>query len=148
MAKKKTRVSGMQLEGEGLYTVQSDSGWQMDIGAVKRRIDAYLKDAAETGKYSISGLCIALEVPRSVLGLWREGYACEQDTGNTAVLPNEALSRCIEMALLHIQRYWEEADKPSSMNVKQLEATGALGESASACAVPPFDLGRLKKYSQ
>lgn len=148
MSKRKTRVSGTQLKEEGLYTVQSDSGWNMDIDAVKRRINVYLKDAAETGKYSISGLCIALEVPRSVLGLWREGYVCEQDAGNAAVLANEALSCCVEMALLHIQRYWEEADKPSSLNVKQLEATGALGESAPACAMPPFDMGRLKKYSQ
>jgi len=141
-------VSGTQLKEECAYTVQSEGGWHMDIGAVKKRIDAYLKEAAETGKYSISGLCIALDVPRSVLGLWREGYASESDVGDSGVRPNEALSRCIEMALLHIQRYWEEADKPSSMNVKQLEATGALGESAPAHAVPPFDLGRLKKYSQ
>lgn len=148
MAKKKMRVSGMQLKEEGIYTNQSDGVWQMDIGALKRRIDAYLKEAAETGKYSISGLCIALDVPRSLLGLWREGFVCETDAATAAVLPNEALSRCIEMALLHIQRYWEEADKPSSMNVKQLEATGALGESAPACSAPPFDLGRIKKYSQ
>ena len=148
MAKKKTRVSGTQLKDEGIYTVQSEGGWQMDLGAVKRRIDAYLKEAAETGKYSISGLCIALDIPRSLLGLWREGYVCEADAASAAVLPNEALSRCIEMALLHIQRYWEEADKPSSMNVKQLEATGALGESVPACAVPPFDLGHLRKYAQ
>ena len=148
MAKKKTRVSGTQLKGEGIYTVQSDGGWQMDLDAVKWRIDAYLKEAAETGKYSISGLCIALDVTRSLLGLWRQGYVCDTDAASAAVLPNETLSRCIEMALLHIQRYWEEADKPSSMNVKQLEATGALGESAPACAVPPFDLGRIKKHAQ
>lgn len=148
MAKKKMRESGMQLKEEGIYTIQADGIWQMDVGAVKRRIEAYLKEAAETGKYSISGLCIALDVPRSLLGLWREGYVCEADAASAIVLPNEALSRCIEMALLHIQRYWEEADKPSSMNVKQLEATGALGESAPACSAPPFDLGRIKKYSQ
>ncbi len=148
MAKRRTRVSGTQLKSEGLYTVRSGGSWQIDLAAVRRRIDAYLKEAAETGKYSISGLCIALDVPRSVLGLWREGYACEQDTGAAAVLPNESLSRCVEMALLHIQRYWEEADKPSSMNVKQLEATGALSDSAPLSVVPPFDLGRLKKYSQ
>lgn len=150
MARKRMRVSGTQMKepADRLYMKKMQDGWQMDVETVKRRIETYLDEAAETGKYSVSGLCIALNIPRGLLGLWREGFACETDIGDSAVYPNEELSRCIEMALLHIQRYWEECDKPSTMNLKQLEATGALGENASVCASPPFDLGRLKKFAQ
>jgi len=148
MAKRKKRVSGTQQKDSGMYMMPSNGKWDIDVGAVKRHIDVYLVEAAKTGKYSISGLCIALNIPRSLICLWREGYCCESDAGDAAVMPNEALSRCVEMAMLHIQRYWEEAEKPSSMNVKQLEATGALAESAPICASPPFDLGRIKKYAR
>ncbi len=149
MAKRKKRVSGtmMKEHGDSAYAVQTQDGWNIDLDAVRQRIDAYLKDAEESGKYSISGLCIALGVTRSMLALWREGYVMEMDARNPAVRPNEALSRILEMAMLHVQRYWEERDKPTSMDLKQLEATGALSESAPPCASPPFDLGGLKKYA-
>lgn len=150
MTKKKARVSGTQMKDSKscAFAMPTQEYWQMDIGAVQQRIDAYLKEAAGTGKYSISGLCIALDIPRGLLSIWREGYANEMDVVDAGVLPNIDLSRCVEMALLHIQRYWEERDKPSSMDIKQLEAMGALGESASVCAPTAFDLGRLKKYAQ
>ncbi len=150
MAKRKRRMSGTQMKDNTgcAYAVQEQEMWQMDLGAVGRCIDAYLKEAAESGKYSISGLCIALGVTRSLLGLWREGYVCEADARDAATAPNEELSRRIEMAMLHVQRYWEERDKPSTMDVKQLEATGALSECAPPSASPPFDLGGLKKYAQ
>ena len=150
MAKKKRRVSGTMMKEAGgcAYVLQEQGMWHVDLDAVSQRLDAYLKEAAESGKYSISGLCIALGVTRSLLALWREGYICEADARDAAAVPNENLSRRIEMAMLHVQRYWEERDKPSSMDLKQLEATGALSESAPLGAAPPFDIGRLKKYAQ
>ncbi len=150
MAKRKRRVSGtLMKDHEGCaYAVLERDVWRIDLGAVGQLVDAYLKEAAESGKYSISGLCIALGVTRSLLALWREGYVSEADARDAAVEPNSELSRIVEMAMLHVQRYWEERDKPSSMDLKQLEATGALSESAPSCASPPFDLGGLKKYAQ
>jgi hypothetical protein len=150
MAKRKRRVSGTLMKDHDgcAYMVQEQGTWQMDVRAIRQRIDDYLKEAAESGKYSISGLCIALGIPRGLLALWREGYVSETDARDGAVEPSEEISRSIEMAMLHVQRYWEERDKPSSMDVKQLEATGALSECAPPCASPPFDMGRLKKYAQ
>jgi len=150
MTKKKTRVSGTMMKDGGgcAFVVRTQNAWEMDIAAVKKRLETYLDEAAESGRYSIAGLCIALGIPRSQLALWREGYVSAADFRDTAVLPNAKLSRCVEMALLHIQRYWEERDKPSSMDLKQLEATGALSENAPLAVLPPFDLGRLKKYAR
>ncbi len=150
MAKRKTRISGTGMKGaDGIpYCIQTEVSWQIDIESIKMRVERYLSEAAESGKYSIAGLCIALNVPRAVLGLWREGYVCAADTRDPGVVPNKTLAVCIEMALLHLQRYWEECDKPSTMNLKQLEATGALGDGNVSAATPPFDLGRLKKYAQ
>lgn len=150
MAKRKQRISGMQIKDRCNleYFALAPDGWAIDLGSVKKRIDCYLKEAFESGKYSISGLCIALGITRSRLSLWREGFVNEADARDTAVEPNEELGRSVEMAMLHIQRYWEERDKPSTMDLKQLEATGALTESAISGAVPPFDLGKLKKYAK
>lgn len=150
MAKRKQRVSGTMVKDYSgcAYAMQEQGAWQMDLDTVAQRVDAYLKEAAESGKYSISGLCIALGVTRSLLALWREGFATETDAHDATVRPNEELSRIIEMAMLHVQRYWEERDKPTTMDLKQLEATGALSESVPSGASPPFDFGGLKKYAQ
>ncbi len=150
MAKRRRRISGLQSNDQRdfEYAVLAQSGWSIDMELIRQRIDHYLKEAAESGKYSISGLCIALGITRSRLTLWRDGFVNEADARETAVDPNEDLGRSIEMAMLHIQRYWEERDKPSSMDLKQLEASGALSEGASGCAAPQFDLGKLKKYAK
>lgn len=140
------RISGTKLKKAGLYTTKSQEGWQIDIGAVSGRIKAYLSEAAQSGKYSVAGLCIALGITRERLSLWRSGYYSSGDADGT--LPNQALADCVDMALLHLQRHWEESDKPSSLCIKQLEATGALGEGRESSAMPPFDLGRLKKYAR
>lgn len=148
MANRKKCVSGMELGSEAAFTTQADGVWNVDISAVRGRIDAYLGEAAQAGKYSLSGLCIALGITRSRLALWRGGYFAAEDMADSAVLRNEALAEAVEMGLLHIQQYWEESDKPGTLCVKQLEATGALGECAPPSAKPPFDLGRLKKFAQ
>lgn len=148
MAKKKVRESGARMKESGPFAVREQDFWRMDLGGVEQRLDKYLREAAESGKYSIAGLCIALSIPRGQLSLWREGYVCGADARDAGIAPCERLSRCVEMALLHIQRHWEERDKPSAMDVKQLEATGALGDGAPASLSPPFDLGKLKKYAQ
>lgn len=148
MAKRKQRISGFGLKERAAYAAQTDGVWNADIGAIRRCIDAYIGGAAEAGKYSLAGLCIALKITRERLALWRSGYFCEQDMADAGVSPNTELAECVEMGLLHIQQHWEESDKPSSLYLKQLEATGALGEAAAPSARPPFDLGRLKKFAR
>lgn len=136
----------MGRKNEAAYTKQENGAWNVDLGAVRRGIGAYLAEAAAAGKYSLAGLCIALGVTRGRLALWRNGFFCAEDMADA--LPNAQLAECVEMGLLHIQQHWEESDKPSSLCLKQLEATGALGEGGAPSAKPPFDLGRLKKFAQ
>lgn len=146
MAKRYTRISGIGLKEKADYTIEINGAWNADTQQINERINLYLNDAADAGKYSIAGLCIALGITRERLNLWREGYFTSEDFGYTA--PNTQLAACVEMGLLHLQRYWEESDKPSSLCLKQLEATGALGDNCQPCAIPPFDMGRFKKYAR
>lgn len=146
MVKRKDRISGTGLKQKEDYTVELDGAWHADTQQIEEKIKLYLKDAADAGKYSIAGLCIALGITRERLSLWRQGYFKSEDFGCAS--PNIQLAACTEMGLLHLQRYWEESDKPSSLCLKQLEATGALGENCQVCAMPPFDLGKLKKYAR
>lgn len=146
MAVKKNRISGTKLKQAGLYTKELQGEWSIDVGAVADRIKAYLSEAEKSGRYSVAGLCIALDITREKLALWRSGYYSSDDVDDA--MPNEALAACLDMALLHLQRYWEESDKPGTLCIKQLEATGALGEGKEGSVMPPFDLGRHKKYAR
>ena len=148
MAKKKQHISGTGLKSAALFTRGSGGVFEADTNTLKSSIEKYLAGAAETGKYSLAGLCIALGITRERLALWRSGWFCAQDAADAAVMPNEKLAECVEMGLLHIQQHWEESDKPSSLCLKQLEATGALGEGGQTAAKPPFDLGRLNKFAR
>ena len=62
-------------------------------------------------------------------------------------MPNEALAECMAIGELHLQKFWEESDKSTSLHMKLLESTGVIGRKA-ATMQPPFDLGVLKKYAE
>ncbi|MFA5676635.1 MAG: hypothetical protein WDA65_08975 [Christensenellales bacterium] len=146
MAKQNSRISGIRLKEKTDYTIEANGAWDVDIQNIAERINTYLKDAADAGKYSIAGLCIALGITRERLNLWREGYFRIEDIG--CAVPNPRLAACAQMGLLHLQRYWEESERPSSLCLKQLEITGALGDDCRPRAMPPFDLGSIKKYAR
>ena len=144
------RMSGSRMaEGEP-YAALVDGAWQLDVDAVKARADAYLAEAAEAGRYSLAGLCLALDITRETLELWRRGYVSRADM-EANLTPNKALAECVAKAMLHLQRYWEESGKPATLGLKLLEATGAFGSRTSAGQAgggPPFDLGRYKKFAR
>ena len=143
------RMSGSRMAEGDAYAAETDGVWQLDVTAIKARADAYLAEAEEAGRYSLSGLCIALDITRETLELWRRGYVCRADA-EAGLTPNKALSECMGKAMLHLQRYWEESGKPATLGLKLLEATGALGGRAQASnsSGPPFDLGRYKKFAR
>lgn len=152
MAKRKTRMSGKELKYETGYTHKNEEGEvEVCIGKIQEYIDEYLKEAHESGKYSVAGLCIALGITRERLDAWRDGYFEAIDIHDEVVVCNEELATCIEMGLLHIERYWEECDKSSvqSKHVKMLERSGAFEEKKrKSIATPPFDLGKYNKFSK
>ncbi len=150
---KTRRVSGQNMDsGAGFaYAARKDEDWEIDLDAIQARVDTYLAQAAETGRYSISGLCIALNITRETLRLWRMGYVSVPDEQSARVLPNPALADVVARAELYVQRYWEECDesKMQSKHTKLLESAGVMGEGAKRPQrVPPFELGSLKKYSR
>jgi hypothetical protein len=132
------------------YAAERDGKWHIDLNAVKARIDAYLMEAAEAGRYSISGLCIALGITREALRLWRMGYVSAEDEQSARVLPNAELAEAVAKAELHIQRYWEECDesKMQSKHTKLLESAGVMEGARRQPRTPSYDLGRLKKYGR
>lgn len=150
MAKSKTRASGGELRSAAAYANKVDSGaYEVDIDGIQEAIDDYLSQARESGKYSVAGLCITLGVTRETLDAWRGGYFEVSDVHDDTVTHNEKLSRCLEMGILHIERYWEECDKSAvqSKHVKMLERSGAFEEKAKrGIGTPPFDMGSLKKF--
>ncbi len=144
------RMSGSHMAEGAPYAALTDGMWRLDVDAVKARADAYLAEAAEAGRYSLAGLCIALDVTRETLDDWRRGYASRADA-EAGLAPNPALAECVAKAMLHLQRYWEESGKPATLGLKLLESTGAFGaRSAGAQAGngPPFDLGRYRKFAR
>jgi hypothetical protein len=142
-------MSGSRMAEGDAYAVLADGVWQLDLGAVRARTDAYLAEAAEAGRYSIAGLCIALDVTRDTLELWRRGYVSRTDA-EMGLAPNKALADCMAKTMLHLQRYWEESGRSATLDMKLLETTGAFGErgGAQAGGGPPFDLGRYKKFAR
>jgi len=152
MAKGKTKISGQELVYELSYTKKGKEGsFEADIEAIRKQIDVYLNEANESGKYSIAGLCIALGITRELLDAWRDGYFLISDIHDEQIIGCDELELCIEMGLLHIERFWEECDKSSvqSKHVKMLERSGAFEEKKKrSIAAPPFDLGSLKKFSR
>ena len=152
MAKGKTRVSGCGIEKEAAYLAEVDGGvFEVSIELIQGEIDDYLTEAQESGKYSVAGLCIKLKITRERLDAWRGGYFIASDVHDESVLQNEELLLCIEMGILHIERYWEECDKSAvqSKHVKMLERSGAFEEKKKrGIGTPPFDLGGLKKFSK
>jgi len=147
---RKKRISGSRMAAGEAYAALKGGVWQLDVDAVRARADAYLKAAAEAGCYSLAGLCIALDITRETLELWRRGYVCREDL-EAGLLPNTALADCVAKAMLHLQRYWEESGKPVTLGLKLLEATGAFGNKLAAGQTgsgPPFDLGRYKKFAR
>lgn len=147
------KVSGQDMgSAEGMeYAAEKSGGWNIDLDAIQARIDAYLVEAAETGRYSVSGLCIALGITREALRLWRMGYVSVADEQSERVLPNTALADAVARAELYVQRYWEECDesKMQSKHTKLLEGAGVMGEGGRRTQrTPPFDLGSLKKYGR
>ena len=145
------RISGTEMTAPdgGVYAKEEKEGkWGIDIGAVSESITAYLEDAAQSGKYSVAGLCIGLGITREIYALWRCGYVCVADAEDDGVLPNEALAECMAVGELHLQKFWEESDKSTSLHMKLLESTGVIGQKGSAPAQPVFDLGALKKYGR
>jgi hypothetical protein len=146
---RKKRMSGSRMAEGGAYSVLKDGVWQLDVDAVRARANAYLAAAAEAGCYSISGLCIALDVTRATLELWRRGFVSRGDL-EAGLTPNTALADCMARVMLHLQRYWEESGKPATLGLKLLEATGAFGSKAAAgqAGGGPFDLGRYKKFAR
>lgn len=143
------RMSGSRMAEGDAYAAAVDGVWQLDVAAIKERADAYLAEAEEADKYSLSGLCIKLDITREELELWRRGYACRADA-EAGLAPNTALAECVAKTMLHLQRYWEESGKPATLGLKLLETTGALGARgvAQTGGGPPFDLGRYKKFAR
>jgi hypothetical protein len=132
------------------YAAEVDGVWGLDVDAVKARADAYLTEAAEAGRYSLAGLCLALDITRDTLELWRRGYVSREDA-EAGLMPNKALAECVAKAMLHLQRYWEESGKPATLGLKLLESTGAFGTRGGGAQTgggPPFDLGRYKKFAR
>jgi hypothetical protein len=152
MAKKKMRVSGCGLESKKPYSSRTMDGlFEVNIGDIKRETQKYLLGAQESGVYSIAGLCIELGVTRQTLDAWREGYYATEDLHDDTVTRNHELSDCIEMVLLHIERFWEECDKSAvqSKHVKLLERSGAFEpKNTKGIGTPPFDLGGLSKFAK
>ncbi len=144
------RISGVEMAvPPGAYAARADDGtWALDVGAVSTRIAAYLAEAAEAGRYSVAGLCIALGITRETYALWRGGYVSAADLDDAAVDGNIALCECVAMGELHLQKYWEESDKSTSLHMKMLESTGVIGNRAPERMQPPFDLGALKRYAR
>lgn len=150
---KKRRISGMDMDSaQGVpYAAEADGGkWEMDLDAVKKKIGGYIDKDDETKKYSLSGLCIALGITRETLGLWRMGYASEEDFSDERVCHNRALADCVAKAELYVHRYWEECEesKLQTKHVKLLESAGVFEKSRRVSTGPPFDLGSLKKYAR
>jgi hypothetical protein len=149
---KTKRISGQDMAAaQGLpFAVETEGKWQIDLCAIQSRINAYLEESAETGRYSISGLCIALGITREALRLWRMGYVSVADEQSARVLPNVALAEAVAKAELYVQRFWEECDesKMQSKHTKLLESAGVMGESAKRAQAQTYDLGRMKKYSR
>jgi hypothetical protein len=144
------RMSGSRMAESESYAVPVDGVWQLDVGAIKVRADVYLAEAAEAGRYSLAGLCIALDITRETLDWWRRGYVGRADA-EANLAPNKALADCMAKAMLHLQRYWEESGKPATLGLKLLEATGAFGARNAPGQTgggPPFDLGRYKKFAR
>ncbi len=146
------RISGQDMtESQGLpYMTETEGKWRIDLCAVQSRIQSYLEEAAETGRYSISGLCIKLGITREALRLWRMGYVNTADERSARVLPNVYLAEAVAKAELFVQRYWEECEesKMQSKHTKLLQAAGLVGEGAQRASAPSYDLGRLRKYSR
>ena len=130
------------------YVSESDAGLNIDTQAIGRRIGAYVEEAAGTEKYSVAGLCIALDITRETLDLWRDGYVCEDDRADKQTAANAELAECVAKGELYIQRYWEESDKSTTLHTKFLEQAGVIGEARTGGYTLPFDLGRLKKYGR
>ena len=144
------RMSGSRMAEGAPYAALADGVWRLDVDAVKARAQGYLAEAAETGRYSISGLCIALDITRDTLDCWRRGYMSRADA-EANLATNEALAECMAKTMLHLQRYWEESGKPATLGLKLLEATGGIGSRTAAGQAgggPPFDLGRYKKFAR
>ncbi len=145
MAKRK---SGSRMAAGDAYAVQADGDWRLDMDAVRARADAYLAEAAESGRYSLAGLCIALDITRDTLDCWRGGYVSRTDA-DANLTPNREMAECMAKTMLHLQRYWEESGKPATLGLKLLEATGAFGtRTQTGNAGPPFDLGRYRKFAR
>lgn len=150
---KTKRISGQDMDSTaGIdYAAEKDGICQIDLDAIQTRVDAYLGEAAETGRYSISGLCIALGITREMLRLWRMGYVSVADEQSGRVLPNPALADAVAHAELYVQRYWEECDesKMQSKHTKLLESAGVMGDGARRPQrTSPLDIGSLKKYGR
>ncbi len=144
------RMSGSRMAEGAPYAASVDGVWRLDVDAVQARADRYLAEAAEAGRYSLAGLCIALDITRETLDCWRRGYVCRADA-EANLAPNEVLAECVAKAMLHLQRYWEESGKPATLGLKLLEATGGIGSRTAAGQAgggPPFDLGRYKKFAR
>ncbi len=144
------RMSGSRMAEGAPYATSVDGVWRLDVDAVQARADRYLAEAAEAGRYSLAGLCIALDITRETLDCWRRGYVCRADA-EANLAPNEVLAECVAKAMLHLQRYWEESGKPATLGLKLLEATGGIGSRTAAGQAgggPPFDLGRYKKFAR
>ena len=152
MTKKKKRISGRGMEIEKPYSEKTADGFfEVNIGEIERETQKYLLGAQESGVYSIAGLCIELKITRQMLDVWRDGYFTTEDAYDDTVTANDELSDCIEMVMLHVERFWEECDKSSvqSKHVKLLERSGAfVPKSTTGIGTPPFDLGALNKYAK
>ena len=150
---KTRRVSGQEMDygAHNEYATAQDGKWGIDLGAIQARVDAYLGEAAQTDRYSISGLCIALNITRETLRLWRMGYVSVADEQSARVLPSPSLADAVARAELYVQRFWEECDesKMQSKHTKLLESAGVMGEATrKPSRMPPFDMGSLKKYGR
>ena len=151
MSRSKKRISGVGLMAAGAFAARDEDGtWRIDLGAVSARLSQYLEEAHKKGVYSPAGLFLCLGVTREVFALWRQGYVCAADKHDANTLPNEALIECADIAMLHIERYWEECEKSGVQTkmVKMMEQSGALGTKPEQAAVPEFELGGLGKYSR
>ena len=109
-----------QNKNTGLY--------EIDIKGIQDRIEAYITEAEEKGKYSISGYCIALGISREQLARWMTGYMRDTDADDETVECNIELREATRAGYLRIQRYWEESDSKNEQNkfVRLLESTGAI----------------------
>ena len=114
-----------------------------DMEKIRAAISAYFENSP---RFSIPGLCLALDICKETLNEWEQGYFRTDDAK-----PNAELSDVIKKAKLRIEQYLLENDAKTATKdmavlnsyygYKQPSSAGASMEDAE------FDLGRIGEWS-